>query len=98
MVEVLWKNWQLTTSASIKSDSLIESVVSAVHLKGNSGVKTTLFQILGLYLYFQFSITDFTDCLSLSRYFVLKTSKNVIRVPPSWKLIACSEKGQRING
>ena len=28
----LWKNWQLSTSASIKSDSLIESVVSAVHL------------------------------------------------------------------
>ena len=64
-------------------------------LKGNCGVKLTVFQVLGLSTLFQFLTLSFAGGV----FQIRKTSKtkdqNVNRKPPSWNRIACSESGQR---
>ena len=66
------------------------------YLKGNCGVKMTVFQVLGLSTLFQFLTLSFAGGVFQVRKTTKTKDQNVNRKPPSWNRIACSESGQRL--
>ena len=71
-------------------------LISMKYLKGNCGVKMTVFQVLGLSTLFQFLTLSFAGGVFQVRKTTKTKDQNVNRKPPSWNRIACSESGQRL--
>ena len=72
------------------------SFLFAFQLKGNCGVKLTVFQGLGHSTLFQFLTLVFAGGVFPVRKTTKTKDQNVNRKSPSSNRIACSEDGQRL--